>query len=138
MKEKKQDLQHVYSLLTPFPDGLSTMADAMESHIKQIGLNAVKELDDESTVPIEFVEAMLAVHSKYTDIIGELFSGEHQFTRALDRSLASVVNDQIAVSKAPDWLVSYCDSLLKMSSKQMSKTERDNKQLGFDTISIPR
>ena len=43
-------------------------------------------------IPSQFVESMLEVHTKYTELISGVFSADQQFVGALDKACASAIN----------------------------------------------
>lgn len=40
----------------------------------------------------QFVESMLDVHTKYSELIGDVFKGDQAFLSALDKACSTVVN----------------------------------------------
>lgn len=100
----------------------------LTEHIKQQGLRGVTNLS-ERNIPIEFVESILNVQSKYKEIIKTLFSNDTLFKSALDRTCSAVVNHQVNIQcKTPEMLAKYVDFLLKKSSKDGSAdTKLDEK-----------
>ncbi|EFX64971.1 hypothetical protein DAPPUDRAFT_117677 [Daphnia pulex] len=111
-----------------FPVGLSVCVSQLTEHIKQQGLRGVTNLS-ERNIPIEFVESILNVQSKYKEIIKTLFSNDTLFKSALDRTCSAVVNHQVNIQcKTPEMLAKYVDFLLKKSSKDGSAdTKLDEK-----------
>lgn len=98
-------------------------------HIKQQGLRAVGSLAGDN-MAAQFVEGMLAVHSKYKDMISSVFANDQLFGSALDMACASAVNHRLNVRqpcKSPELLAKYCDTLLKKSTKGASDSEVDDK-----------
>ncbi|XP_074658807.1 cullin-2-like [Tubulanus polymorphus] len=128
-KEKFKDLSNMYELLNPIPGGLVILIKQTESHIKQTGFDAIKNLSGEN-VPSQFVENLLEVHGKFKQLICDVFNTDQQFIGALDRACSSVINHKSnpkIMCKSPELLAKYCDTLLKKSAKGMSESEIDDK-----------
>lgn len=51
----------------------------------------------------QFVEAMLRLHSKYSNMVKETFSNDQQFIAVLDKACAAVINHKTPQQK-------YCKS----------------------------
>lgn len=135
-QEKTQDLENMYTLLKPICGGLSLLVDQVEEHIRTTGLEAVNGLKGDN-VPTQFVENMLEVHSKYTDLIRKVFRNDQQFVGALDKACAAAINFRPSPKqscKSPELLAKYCDNLLKKSSKGSSETELDDKLSSCITV----
>ncbi|EFX65885.1 hypothetical protein DAPPUDRAFT_116882 [Daphnia pulex] len=104
------------------------MVSQLTDHIKQQGLRGVTNLSGRN-IPIEFVESILNVQSKYKEIIKTVFSNDTLFKSALDRTCSAVVNHQVNIQcKTPEMLAKCVDFLLKKSSKDGSAdTKLDEK-----------
>lgn len=127
--EKLQDLFRMYQLLKSVPDGLKHMTKEFEDHIKETGLNQLRGLKEEN-MPTQFVEAILSLHRKYSQMIKETFSGDTAFEKSLDKACAAVVNHRQqgkAPCRSPELLAKYCDSFLKKSSKGSTESELEDK-----------
>ncbi|XP_012278270.1 cullin-2 [Orussus abietinus] len=128
-KEKRRDLSLLYPLLRPLSSGLVPLVQKLTQHITQQGLQAIGALHGEN-VHTQFVESILDVHSKYFEMIKEVFNGDQAFVGALDKACSAMVNHRPAPrqpARAPELLAKYCDSLLKKSLKGVSDTEIDKK-----------
>ncbi|XP_034937978.1 cullin-2 [Chelonus insularis] len=127
-EERKRDLSLLYPLLRSIPGALSPLITKLTQHITQQGLNAIGDLQGEN-VHIQFVENMLNVHSKYSQMIGVVFRGDQAFMAALDKACSAAVNHRPPrqPARAPELLAKYCDSLLKKSTKGISESEIDKK-----------
>ncbi|KAJ3172167.1 hypothetical protein HDU88_006982 [Geranomyces variabilis] len=68
-----------------------------------------------------YVDALLSVHAKYSDLVKTAFKGETGFEGSLDRACREFVNRNVVCekssSKSPELLAKHCDSLLKKGSK---------------------
>lgn len=127
--ESKRDLTLLYPLLRPLPGGLDPLVQKLTRHITQQGLQAIGPLQGEN-VYTQFVESMLNVHSKYSELIRDVFKGDQSFVGALDKACSAIVNYRPAPKqpvRAPELLAKYCDSLLKKSPKAASESEIEDK-----------
>ncbi|KAJ8679584.1 hypothetical protein QAD02_015371 [Eretmocerus hayati] len=127
--ERRKDLALIYPLLRPLPSGLSHLVKKLTEHIKHEGLQAIGSLQGEN-IHTQFVESMLDVHAKYSELIKDLFKGDQAFIGALDKACSAVVNHRPAPqqpARAPELLAKYCDSLLKKSAKVASESEIEEK-----------
>lgn len=125
--ERRKDLSNMYVLLKPIRNGLTFLIDKVENYIRRTGLEAVQDLKGEN-VPCMFVESMLEVHKKYTELIQSVFNNDQKFIQALDKACASAINSKIkGECKSPELLAKYNDNLLKKSSKGISESELDEK-----------
>ncbi|XP_038044511.1 cullin-2-like [Patiria miniata] len=123
------DLSRMYKLLKPVVNGLHIMVNELQEHIKQTGLQAVSSLQGENIHAL-FVDAILALHSKYTKMICETLGKDKVFSMALDKACAAIVNHRPhprQPCKSPELLAKYCDTLLKKSAKGVSESEIDDK-----------
>lgn len=128
-KERRKDLSNMYQLLSPINGGLLELVREVEEHIKRIGLAAVKDITNESA-PGQFVDAVLEVHTRYSELIHSVFSGDQKFIGALDKACAAIVNYRPSPRvqcRFPELVARYCDTLLKKSAKGMSESETDDK-----------
>ncbi|CAD6243262.1 GSCOCG00012654001-RA-CDS [Cotesia congregata] len=127
-QEHRRNLSLLYPLLRPLPGALTPVIQKLTQHIIQQGLNAIGHLQGD-TIHIQFVEGMLAVHSKYSGMIEEVFKRDQAFIAALDKACSAAVNHRHdrQPTRAPELLAKYCDSLLKKSAKGISESEIDDK-----------
>lgn len=126
----------MYKLLKPISNGLNLLVEEVQNHITTIGLEAVKGLKGDS-VPSQFVEQMLEIHSKYSEFIKDLFQNDQEFISALDKACAAAVNYRInskTPCKSPELLAKYCDMLLRKSSKEFTENEIEDKLCSCITI----
>ncbi|KAK2140943.1 hypothetical protein LSH36_1200g00010 [Paralvinella palmiformis] len=135
-KERSKDLSNMYRLLYPIENGLDRLIHEVQEHIKQVGLDTVKNLKGDN-IPAHFVESMLEVHVKYTALIQSVFNGDQKFIGALDRACATAINYKVnpkQMCKSPELLAKYSDALLKKSAKGMSESEIDDKLTNSITV----
>lgn len=127
--ESKRDLALLYPLLRPLLGGLDPLVQKLTRHITQQGLQAIGPLQGEN-VYTQFVENMLNVHSKYSELIKDVFKSDQSFVGALDKACSAIVNHRPVPKspvRAPELLAKYCDSLLKKSPKAASESEIEDK-----------
>ncbi|XP_071811971.1 cullin-2-like [Apostichopus japonicus] len=128
-EERLEDLSRMYQLLKSVPDGIKHMTKELEDHIKETGLGQLRGLKEEN-MPMQFVEAVLSLHQKYSEMIKGTFAGDSAFEKSLDKACASVVNHRIQGKlpcRSPELLAKYCDSFLKKSSKGTTESELEDK-----------
>ncbi|XP_076183973.1 cullin 2 [Ptiloglossa arizonensis] len=127
--ECKRDLSLLYPLLRPLPVGLTPLVQKLTEHITQQGLKAIGNIQGEN-VHTQFVEGMLNVHQKYSELIKDVFTADLAFMAALDKACSAVVNHRLVPrqpARAPELLAKYCDSLLRKSAKATSEVEVEEK-----------
>ncbi|EFX65405.1 hypothetical protein DAPPUDRAFT_333213 [Daphnia pulex] len=123
--ERKDDLRNAFKLLKLTQGGLSVLASQYGEHIKKQGLDTV-------TSPIQFVEGIINIHSKYTLFTNTVFSNDPVFVSARDIAFSAVVNQTTkGRCKTPQFFATYCDYLLNKSRKDGFNTEVDEKLTKF-------
>lgn len=134
--EVKHDLRNMYKLLKPFPNGLTVMVEEVQNHIARIGLEAVNGLKGDN-IPTMFVEQMLQIHTKYSELIKDIFQTDQEFLSALDKACSSAINyrpNPKTSCKSPELLAKYCDNLLRKSLKESNDNDIDDKLTSCITI----
>ncbi|KAI8912953.1 Cullin [Powellomyces hirtus] len=149
-QDKLDDLSRMYGLLSRVPESLEKLRLTFEVHVRKQGLSAIEKVaesaqaapegeEDEEDEPKgkpaasaapkkagdvdskTYVDALLAVHQKYSSLVETAFRGETGFGASLDRACREFVNRNIVCekssSKSPELLAKHCDSLLKKGSK---------------------
>lgn len=128
-EENGTDLARLYKLLKHIPRGLQAMVTELEEHITKTGLQSIKAVKVENG-PQLYVDELLNVHRRFSDLIKDTFRDDPAFISALDKACTSIVNyrhDPRRSSKSPELLAKYCDSVLKKSTKNLSDAELDEK-----------
>ncbi|XP_033335780.2 cullin 2 [Megalopta genalis] len=136
VNESRRDLSLLYPLLRSLPDGLTPIVQKLTEHIIQQGLKAIENLQGEN-VHTQFVETMLDVHKKYSELIKDVFKADLMFVAALDKACSAVVNHKTVArqpARAPELLAKYCDSLLRKSAKAASEVEVEEKLANCITV----
>jgi cullin 1 len=98
-----------------------------------------KESANNSNAPAEkraenpaaaYVEALLATHRQYSEVVATAFKSDPSFVAALDKACRKVVNDNPInkdSTKSPELLAKYCDLLLKKSTKHLDENALEHK-----------
>ncbi|KAM6496298.1 Cullin [Amanita muscaria] len=124
--DKDEDLQRMYALLSRIPEGLEPLRKRFEAHVKQAGLSAVSKLigedgNTDSLDPKAYVDALLEVHRKNSEIVNRSFKGEAGFAASLDKACREFVNRNAATgassTKSPELIAKHADMLLRKSNK---------------------
>ncbi|XP_076654096.1 cullin 2 [Halictus rubicundus] len=134
--ENRKDLSLLYLLLRSLPDGLNPIVEKLTEHIIQQGLKAIENVQGDN-IHTQFVESMLDVHKKYSELIKEVFQADLIFVAALDKACSAVVNHKTTPrqpAKAPELLARYCDSLLRKSARAVSEGEVEEKLANCITV----
>lgn len=137
VSEARKDLKNMYLLLKNVKDGLPIFIKEIQNYITETGLKAVvsylvpNDASDSKDSPTNFVENILAVHSKFSELIKVVFNSDQQFVRALDKACSTIINhkkNNKYPCKAAELLSRYCDCLLKKSAnKGINESEIDDK-----------
>eukprot|EP00794_Sanderia_malayensis_P003681 gene3681-4198_t len=128
-KERLTDLSRMYKLLKPISEGLDLMLKEFEEYIVSTGLAKVKAFYSENGTG-QFVDALLELHKKYSEMVETTFNKDQLFFGARDKACTKIVNHKAGLKmqcKSPEMLARYCDSLLKKSTKHLTEMEIDDK-----------
>lgn len=91
---------------------------------------AVGAASAENVDPKVYVDALLMVHKKYSELVNGSFRGESGFVASLDKACREFVNrNQVCranSNKSPEMLARFCDALLRKSSKVTEEGEVDD------------
>eukprot|EP01111_Echinosteliopsis_oligospora_P017242 TRINITY_DN7403_c0_g1_i1.p1 TRINITY_DN7403_c0_g1~~TRINITY_DN7403_c0_g1_i1.p1 ORF type:complete len:756 (-),score=183.44 TRINITY_DN7403_c0_g1_i1:24-2291(-) len=122
-EDKTEDMALMFSLLSRISGGLDTLRSTFEKHVKQVGLDEIqKDVKEASEKPQIFVQILLRVFRKYTELIKVAFKQDAGFVAAMDKAFRDFINSNAVVdaevdkttgSKAPHILSKYCDIILK-------------------------
>eukprot|EP01135_Chromosphaera_perkinsii_P006249 Nk52_evm10s470 gene=Nk52_evmTU10s470 len=130
-KEMLDDLMRMYKLLRRIPDGINPMLSVFQKYVTETGLKEMSDLEGEKTLdPKNYVETLLDVHRKHSDLVERAFSVDAAFVAALDKACRTVVNFKPKNEKshrAPELLARFCDMLLKKGPKEQGETEIEEK-----------
>ncbi|CAF4302679.1 unnamed protein product, partial [Adineta steineri] len=131
IREDLDALRNMYKLLKPTHIGITYMVEQLQEHMSRTGHERIQTLPGDN-LSTTFVDTLLEIHTKYTDIIRQTFANDSEFISALDKACANIINmknENRLPSKAPELLAHYCDSLLRKSSKTTSESELEEKLL---------
>ncbi|WWC88344.1 uncharacterized protein L201_003254 [Kwoniella dendrophila CBS 6074] len=131
--DRVDDLARMYALLSRIVGGLDPLRERFGEHVKKAGQGAVEKVlpapgattetgKAETLDPKAYIEALLEVHSKYTDVVEGPFRAEMGFNKALDQACRDFCNSNAAATtstRSPELLASYCDQLLRKSNKDL-------------------
>ncbi|VDO36452.1 unnamed protein product, partial [Haemonchus placei] len=132
---KDDDLARMYKLCERVEDGLNNLRSALESHITKEGLAAIAKVADTAFTDAKlYVTTILAVHNRYSSLVGNAFQNESGFIQALDKAATTFINKNEVtsrspsqqMSKSPELLAKYCDQLLRKSSKMPEESELED------------
>lgn len=138
--DRYDDMARMYKLLARIPDGLEPLRNRFENHVLRAGNAAVDKVsasteNGANVDPKTYVEALLEVHTKYSDLVQQAFNGESEFVRSLDNACRNYVNrNSICKSgstKSPELLSKHADTLLKKSTKA---TEDDDMEKQLNQV----
>ena len=122
--DRIEDLGRMYKLLLRVPEGLDPLRSRFEKHVVAAGKAGVANVANdggENLEPKAYVDALLAVHTQYSDLVNKAFDGESEFVRSLDSACREFVNhNQVcekATNRSPELLAKYTDTLLKRTAK---------------------
>lgn len=146
-QDRENDYRRVYELLSRIEDGLVPIQDTFQNYVKQKGEEAVEKLvaesQGESIDPRDYVNALLQVHTKFTEIVHKIFENNPSLVKSFDDGCRAFINrNAIATpktakardSRTPELLAKYSDSLLKKSSKNTDEEDVDSSLSGIMTI----
>ena len=125
--DSDEDLQRMYSLLSLIPEGLEPLEKKFADHVEKLGLSAISKLVGEpgsSTELLEpkvYVDALLEIHHKYSEIVTRSFRGDARFVESLDKACREFLNRNVATgqsnSKSRELIVKYANLLLREDKK---------------------
>lgn len=133
--DRLEDLGRMYKLLQRIPEGLDPLRTCFEKHVMSAGKSAVEKVltgtnlgpSLENLDPKAYVDALLTVHSHYSDLVSRAFGGESEFVRSLDSACKEYVNHNKVCEKqtnrSPELLAKYSDTLLKKSAQNAEEDD---------------
>jgi cullin 1 len=144
INERDEDLGRMYNLCEHVDGAFEKLREILEKHIEHKGRSAIDSvaltaiqvwnLIFKSIMlfvkdPKQYVNVILEIHTRYSNLVNNSFHADAGFVQAMDKSLASFVNNNRitelakATSKSPELLARYCDMLLRKSSKNPEDRE---------------
>lgn len=134
--ESCTDLNNLFKLLKPVPQGMQLLVSEVQAHFTKIALESISDLPEENIGTL-FVENLIETYRKQRDLVNKVFNSDQQFIGALDRACSYVINHRLnpkAPCRSPELLSKYCDSLLKKTAKLVNESEIDDKLTRCITI----
>ncbi|THX02615.1 Cullin-domain-containing protein [Aureobasidium pullulans] len=136
--DKVEDMTRMYKLLARIPEGLDPLRSRFEAHVLRAGNAAVDKVAsaaENALDPKTYVDALLEVHTKYSDLVQTAFNGESEFVRSLDNACRNYVNRNAVCkngsTRSPELLSKHADTLLKKSQKS---TEEDDMEQNLNQV----
>lgn len=130
--DRREDLEASYQLLRKVSNGTDPLLVHLEIFLKKQGLAAVEKCGSEASNDAKvYVDALLATHATFKQLVTTCFHGDRSFLAAMDKACRHFVNDNAVVQEAksqtrsPELLAKYCDALLKKSAKTPDEQELD-------------
>jgi cullin 1 len=143
--DKVEDLGALFALLSRVPGALDPVRILCEKHIHAVGLaeleTVAKDCEKEQGVkPEAFVEAVLRVWRRFSELVRVAFQNDPGFVASLDKACRRFLNDNAvagdendrgargsslggSASKSPELLARYCDQMLKKGLKGVTDAE---------------
>ena len=132
-ENRDSDLKRLFGLVTRVPNGVIPLCKGFQDFIEMNGRDAIKVVSDKSIKDndaVEYCEAIIAVHKRFSTIVDSSLSKDPKLMTALDKAMKVFVNDNSVTrkdpkknndfSKSPQLLAYYCDTLLKKDKSSSS------------------
>ncbi|KAI8811084.1 Cullin [Cladochytrium replicatum] len=129
-QEKYDDCRLAYLLLSRIPDGVAPLLQTFENFIKGVGKEVAARLSGNSSKdPREYIETLIGLHAKYSELNMKIFQSDTLFLKALDQAFGGILNDQDVLqhTNSPEVLARYTDVLLKKPTKAALEADVDEK-----------
>ncbi|KAF9903555.1 hypothetical protein EC991_003721 [Linnemannia zychae] len=129
--ERTEDCSMTYSLLSRIEDGITPLLWSFEKYITTVGKDIILSLGTSITKdPREYVERLIDLHTKYTQICAKVFKNDAAFVAAVDKAFRTIVNDTAtnAAARSPEVIARYTDTMLRKKQKTgLSESEIEDK-----------
>ncbi|KAL1244791.1 Cullin-3 [Trichinella spiralis] len=123
-QDRYEDLNAMYLLLKRVPNGLNVMSSAMSNYLRQQGTALVHELTNGiSTSPVQFIENLLSLKSRFDQFLSQAFENDSLFRRVISSDFEHFFNLN---PSSPEYLSLFIDDKLKKGSKAMSESDLEN------------
>ncbi|KAG0243480.1 hypothetical protein BGW41_002020 [Actinomortierella wolfii] len=130
-RERMQDCNMAFSLLSRIENGITPLLTTFERHITAVGKEIIAGLGTSITKdPRDYVERLIELHTKYTQMCTKVFASDASFVAAVDKAFRTIVNDTSTntAARAPEVMARYCDVMLKKKQKHgFSEAEVDER-----------
>jgi cullin 1 len=132
----KQGLLAVEAAFSKSSDEAPIDDEDLEEPATPRGKRPTKKSDEID--PKVFTDALLIIHKKYQALTDTAFSGESGFVASLDKACEEFVNRNAitkdSVSKTPELLAKYTDTLLRKGSKGVEESEIEERLNGIVVV----
>lgn len=116
------DLSKLYHLCLPIMYDGHYLVLLINQHIKNDIIQRINDIPNNEKIADIFIELLIELHSKYTEIVKTNFNNDSLFKSALDKAFNEAINhkaDAKAVCQSPEHLGRYCDGLLKRGNMEI-------------------
>ncbi|POV98267.1 hypothetical protein PSHT_14120, partial [Puccinia striiformis] len=139
--QKESDLSRMHGLLGRIPEGLDPLRAQFEVATKASGISEISRIagdKPDSVEPKAYVDGILGVYTKYSELVKKSFRGEAGFNAALDKACREFINTNAVTGKSsqksPELLAKYSDQLLKKTNKVGEETDLNQSLLQTMTV----
>jgi len=132
LDNKTDDLSRMFRLFSRIQTGLAPIGNIVRKHITDVGLALVKKQSSAADADLmPYVQELLDIHDKYTDLVGTnekgCFQGHPIFHKAMKEAFEHFVNKDIGKTSTAELLSNFCDNLLKKSGERLSEEALEDK-----------
>eukprot|EP01065_Artemidia_motanka_P009483 TRINITY_DN14852_c0_g1_i1.p1 TRINITY_DN14852_c0_g1~~TRINITY_DN14852_c0_g1_i1.p1 ORF type:complete len:789 (+),score=315.88 TRINITY_DN14852_c0_g1_i1:69-2435(+) len=131
-QDRQQEQRRLFRLLSRSEGGLEPLRKLIEDRIDTDGKAALEQQRAEALRdPCVYVETILKVHSKYAEMVSNIFDGHDHFRAALDKGCKRFINrnclsSATGASKSAELLAKYTHLLLRPSRAARSRVRSDD------------
>eukprot|EP00168_Porphyra_purpurea_P000641 TRINITY_DN1073_c0_g1_i5.p1 TRINITY_DN1073_c0_g1~~TRINITY_DN1073_c0_g1_i5.p1 ORF type:complete len:555 (-),score=223.49 TRINITY_DN1073_c0_g1_i5:1146-2810(-) len=139
VNDAREDLSRLFRLYARVADALQPVATTLKRHVHAEGMELVREqkarVDAAAKTSSaaasavadkpDFIQALLALHDRYTDLVTSCFGEHATFARALKEAFEVFVNQQVGKSSTAELFAGYCDELLRVKGAGARMSESD-------------
>ncbi|UJR37529.1 hypothetical protein I4U23_030231 [Adineta vaga] len=135
--EKTDDLRIIFDLINRIEGANAPIQKEIESLIYQNGIAAIEGIKATADKePGSYVEAIIGVYTRFTNLIDNAFCNERGYLTALNKACSKFINDNAVTqeakrsTKSSELLSRYCDILLRKGNKlEANEVETKIKQI---------
>ena len=139
VNDAREDLSRLFRLYARVTDALQPIANTLKRHVHAEGMELVREQKARVEAAAktssaaasavadkpDFIQALLALHDRYTDLVSSCFGDHVTFARALKEAFEVFVNQQVGKSSTAELFAGYCDELLRVKGAGARMSESD-------------
>mmetsp|Transcript_23625 Transcript_23625/g.59511 ORF Transcript_23625/g.59511 Transcript_23625/m.59511 type:complete len:541 (-) Transcript_23625:36-1658(-) len=122
---KTEDLQRLFRLYNPIPDGLEPLARILKAHIAKRGAAIVKKTEETKDMK-SHVSTLLDLQTHFQTLVHTCFEKSPKILQALRGAFEIFVNESISGVTTSELLATFCDSILRTSGQKLSEEEMEN------------